>query len=150
MRAKELIIESEKIYYHGSSVDLPVGTILSPRDTYEDNWASTDFYTILELYRPPNMLSHKQAVFMCENDEDVDLAGGATDWLFTVKANGPVQKHDMNWSSEISMLISDGYDEDSPEVEEAANNYWSGIPHSSEQVWEYLTPSATILSVEEY
>ena len=150
MRANEFLKESPTTYYHGSMTELPVGTVLTPRNTYEDNWGKTDFYHALEKYRPANMLSHKQSVFMCVNDEDVDLAGGGTEWLFTVKPNGPVEKHDMNWSSEISMLIGDGYDINSPEVAQAAANYWAGVPHTDEQVWEYLTPSATILSVEEY
>lgn len=150
MKINEIMTESEKVYYHGSSVNLPVATVLTPRETYEDNWCSTDFYLILELFRPLNMLAHKQSVFMCDNDEDVDLAGGATEWLFTVKPLGPVQRHDMNWSSEISMLINTGYDEDSLEVAEAAANYWNGVPHTNESVWEYLTSKAEILSVEEY
>ena len=32
----------------------------------------------------------------------------------------------------------------------AAANYWNGTPHYNEQVWEYLTPFAKIISVEEY
>ena len=150
MRANEFLTESTITFYHGSMKELPVGTVLTPRDDYENDWQGTDFYNALERHRPSNMMSHKQSVFMCSSDEDVDLAGGGTEWLFTVKPNGPVQKHDMNWSSEISMLVGDGYDIDSPEVQQAAENYWTGVPHDNEQVWEFLTPSATILTVEEY
>jgi hypothetical protein len=96
------------------------------------------------------MLSHKDSVFMCHDDEDVDLAGGGTDYIFVVEPLGKVEKHDMNWSGEISMLVSDGFDIESPEVTNAANNYWNGVPHPDESVWEYLTPFARILSVEEY
>lgn len=136
-------------FYHGSYDELPVGTILKPRgDAYEADWNNTDFYEILEKYRPPGMLSHKNAVFMCDNPDDVDMAGGATDWLFTVEPLGPVQRHDLNWGSEISCLISDGGSED--ELKEAALNYWNGVPHHDENVWEYLTTSAKILAVEEY
>ena len=145
-----LVEHSQQVYYHGSHDELPVGTVLAPRDTYEANWSNTDFYHPLEKYRPVDKLSHAQSVFMCDNPDDVDLAGGATDWLFTVVPQGPIQRHDLNWGSEISMLIGDGYDIDSPEVKAAAQNYWAGVPHPDESVWEYLAPRATITAVEPY
>lgn len=147
MRASDL----STTYYHGSMDHLPVGTVLKSRGAdYEQDWAHTDFYSALEKYRPSHILSHSQAVFMVADPDDVDLAGGGTEWLFTVKPLGPVSKHDVNWSSEISMLTGDGHDVDSPEVQKAAENYWAGVPHPNESVWEYLTPSAEILKVEEY
>jgi hypothetical protein len=130
--------------------ELPVGTILKPNDNYEENWSNTYFYSVLEYYRPKDMLSHKNSVFMCGNDEDVELAGGGTEYLFVVEPLGKVERHDVNWSSEISVLMSDGLEIDDPEVIEAAANYWNGTPHYNEQVWEYLTPFAKIISVEEY
>lgn len=147
MRIDEVIGQK---FYHGSYDELPVGTVLKPRDDYENDWSGTDFYKPLEMYRPQDMLSHRQSVFMCDNPDDVDLAGGATDWLFTVVPMGPVQRHDLNWGSEISMLVSDGHAIDSPEIKQAAENYWSGKPHYNESVWEYLTPAAKIVKVEEY
>jgi hypothetical protein len=48
------------------------------------------------------------------------------------------------------MLLSDGHDMLSKQVQEAALNYWNGVPHYNESVWEYLTPQAKILAVEEY
>ena len=44
--------------------ELPVGTILKPNVNYEENWSTTDFYDVLEHYRPKDMLSHKNSVFM--------------------------------------------------------------------------------------
>lgn len=150
MKLKALFEVSGRKFYHGSMKYLPVGTILTPRDNYESNWGHTDFYKILEKYRPKNMLSHSQSVFMVGNDEDIDLAGGGTEYVFIVEPLDKVQKHDMNWSSEISMLISDGHKIDDPKVIEAANSYWNGNPHYNESVWEYLTTKAKILAVEEY
>jgi len=147
---KILEVVGNKTFYHGSMTKLPVGTILTPRNDYVTNWGNTDFYSVLEKYRPKDMLGHHQGVFMVADEDDVDLAGGGTDWLFVVEPQGKIQRHDVNWSSEISALVSDGYKLDSPEIIDAANNYWSGVPHPNESVWEYLTPSAKILSVEEY
>jgi hypothetical protein len=137
-------------YYHGSYQKLPVGTILTPRDDYENDWGSTDFYAALEKYRPADKLSHKQSVFMVADPDDIDLAGGATDWMLTVVPMGKIQRHDINWGSEISVLISDGHTIDSEQVANAAANYWNGVPHTNESVWEYLTTNAKVVAVEEY
>jgi hypothetical protein len=103
------LVEIQQHYYHGSSNPLPVGTVLKPRgEQYQQDWQDTDFYWVLERYLPSDQLPHSQSVFMVADPDDVELAGGATDWMFTVKPLGPVQPHDLNWSSEISMLISNG------------------------------------------
>ena len=137
MRASEFITESPKYLYHGSYQKLPIGTILTARDDYENDWQNTNFYKPLEMYRPSDKLSHKQSVFMCDNPDDIDLAGAATDWLFTVIPMGPLQRHDMNWSSEISSLVDLGYPLDSIEIKDAAEAYWSGEESPNEVVWEY-------------
>lgn len=137
-------------FYHGSMKRLSVGTILSPRNTYEDTWGNTEFYNILKMYKPNGMLGHNEGVFMVSSEEDIDLAGGGTEWMFIVEPLGKIQKHDLNWSSEISMLISDGKEFDDEEVMNAARSYWNGEPHPNESVWEFITPKAKIISVERY
>jgi hypothetical protein len=137
-------------YYHGSDKELPVGTVLTGRqDEYESAWGHQDWYKILEAHRPPHMLSHKESVFMCDNPDDLDAAGGGTEYMFELQPIGRVEKHDMNWTNEISMLVEDPV-ENEEKIIEAANNYWNGIPHVNESLWEYLTPSAKILKVEPY
>lgn len=93
------------------------------------------------------MLAHRDAVFMIGDPNEVDIAGGGTEWIFEVTPHGPVSRHDLNWSSQISCLMGDGHTLSSPEVATAANNYWNGVPHHNENVWEYLTTSATIIDV---
>lgn len=139
-----------KIFYHGSEIELPVGTILKASNDYENRWQDNNFYQILEKFRPSNQLSHKQCVFMCDNPDDLAAAGGGTEWVFTLKPLGIVQKHDMNWGSEIDCLVSDGFSVDSPAVQKAAENYWNSIPHTNESLWEYLTLKAQILKVEPF
>lgn len=137
-------------YYHGSMNELPVGTVLTPRDDYENDWQGTSFYTALEYWRPASMLGHRESVFMVADEDDIDLAGGGTEWMFVVQPNKRIEKHDLNWSSEISMLIDDGFDVKSEQVKAAALQYWYGVPHPNESVWEFLTPDAKILHVEPY
>lgn len=126
-------------YFHGSMDELPVGTVLTPRgEAYAQAWGATDFYPILEAFRPEGARAHKDAVFLVADPDDIDLAGGGTEWIFAVEPLGTVTKHDLNWSSEISCLLSDGHAADSDAVRQAAANYWSGLPHHDENVWEYL------------
>lgn len=134
-------------FFHGSMIRLEVGTILLPQEKYAESWGSTSFCDALEHHRPADMIAHKDAVFMCQSDEDVDLAGGGTEWLFEVEPVGKIQRHDLNWSSEISCLTSDGHAIDSDEVKRAAEAYWSGLAHHDENVWEYLAVAARIISV---
>lgn len=136
---------ADRKFYHGSMDHLAVGTILRPGPNYEKHWSNTSFYAVLERYRPRHLLPHAQAVFLCGDPDDVDLAGGGTEWMFEVKPLGPLQKHDMNWSSAISGAV----DDNSPEeiLKELAENYWNGVPHPDGSVWEYLVPNAEILRV---
>jgi hypothetical protein len=136
-----------KTYFHGSYEQLPVGTILKPKENYEEIWGETDFYFVLEKYRPQHLLPHKESVFMCDNPQDIDNTGGGTDWLFTVLPDEYIQKHDQSWCSEISLLIDN--DENQELIEQYAFNYWNGIS-SENPVWEYLTKQAKIIVVEEY
>lgn len=76
---------------------------------------------------------------MCDNEDDVDLCGGSIDFIYEVEPIGKIQKHDLNWGSEVSCLMSDNYNIHSNEVKNAALNYWNGLPHIDENVWEYLT-----------
>ena len=148
MRLKSKLLRVTNKYYHGSYEYMERGLILTPRDTYEQDWGQNRWYQALEYYRPKNMLSHKEAIFMCDNPNDIDSAGGGTDWVFTLEPLGRVERHDMNWMStaDLALESSDITDE---EVSIPCHNYWEGVP-SNDPLWEYLTPKARILSVEEY
>lgn len=136
------------MFYHGSFDYIEPGTVLTPRPDYESNWSHTDFYNELERYRPPHMIAHANGVFMCSDIDDVELTGGSTEWLFTVMPIGPVQKHDLNWSSAMSCAVDLGCSKSLKE--KIAYLYWHGIPNFGESVMEYITPAATIIKVEPY
>ena len=154
MKINEVVLYENELFYHGSCNYLPIGTILKPRHDYEHDWGGTDFYKILEKYRPKNMLAHKESIFMVDNDLDLDMAGGCTDWIFIIKPlTNRIERHDMNWSSEISGIAATYHDslEREEQLKNAALNYWGGVPYNKgESLWEYLTPSAEIIKVEEF
>jgi hypothetical protein len=135
-----------KKYLHSSLDFLPVGTVLKPRLDYVEHWGETTFYNTLEKYRPNDMLPHHDSVFMCDSIEDLDNCMEGW-YLFEIVPHERVEKHDMNWSSQISMMLSDNAEEE--EVAKVAFNYWHGVP-SSDPLWEYQTPSAIIKEVYDY
>jgi len=134
-------------FFHASGDYLPVGTILMPRPDYSQRWGHTDFYPVLERYRPAHCLSHAHAVFMCDSGEVLDAAGAATEWVFEVKPLGPVSRHDMNFSAAVSCALSEGQSE--AVVADLARQYWMGVA-GGDPLWEYLTSSARILKVERF
>lgn len=134
--------------YHGSERLFDVDDVLRGRgDAYHEAWSAADFYAGLEAYRPVNSIAHKDAVFMCAWD-DLDVCGGSMDVILKVMPIGPVSRHDMNWSSQISCLIGDGYAICSKEVGDAAMNYWLGRP-SDDPVWEYLAAGMKVIEISE-
>lgn len=142
---------SPKRFYHGSADPIEVGTVLVPRGAaYEADWSRTDFYPALERWRPADRLAHRDAVFLVGDVDDIDLAGGSTDWCLEVEPVGQVTRHDLNWSSRISCLIGDGHSLDSDEVRAAAASYWAGEEHPDESVWEYLVTGARVTRCEPY
>lgn len=148
---------SNKIYYHGSFDFLEEGTILTPEKSASKN---SDFgYSIMEshnkaeLFKPKEFLSRENAVFMCDDLDDLDLSGASLEHIYIVNPLGKIEKHDINWLSEIDLIMSEakenGLAEDVNTVEkvkEAALNYWHGVAHYNESVWEYLTPKAEIIT----
>lgn len=144
------ISESIK-YFHGSYDLLPIGTILTPeKGTFNPEDMLSD--NMLELFRPNQYISRNNAVFMTDNPDDIDSAGGPIDHVYIVRPLSRVEKHDLNWMSEIDSIISELSNEESLEdeetiqkIEKAALNYWDGTPHYNEALWEYLATSALVI-----
>jgi len=141
-------------FFHGSYDVLPLGTVLSP---HKGNFMRTllpeemESHFKLELFRPVGSLSRNRAVYMTCCIEDVDTCGGAAEHIYRVMPLGPVEKHDLNWMSEIDLIFSELSDAADMEAEDtisrvqmAALNYWEGVPHYNECCWEYLTTLAKI------
>lgn len=146
---------SGKVFYHGSYHKLPNGTVLNPD---KGNFMGTftqdemDSHFKLEEFRPSKFISRDRAVYMCDNVDDLDNSGAATKHIYEVRPIGKVERHDLNWMSEIDLIMDEAWtngqqeDEETIEkVKQAALNYWNGVPHINESVWEYLASSARIM-----
>lgn len=138
-------------YYHGSTVDLPVGTILTPQMEGYTRWEENrKIEQIVEQYRPPNKISRHDAVFMVDDPNLIDSAGGYTDYIYIVEPIGVVEQSDLSWYSAIS-VYGDYNETDDQErtMDQLAQNYWSGVknqgPHS---LIEYRARSARITGID--
>jgi hypothetical protein len=131
-------------YYHGSYDELSIGTILRPRDDYDSHWYDLDCKSILEKYRPANQLPFSQVVFMCDNVDDIDNAGGATDYIYLVKPVGQIWRHDVGWQTAITIAMENNPREE--DLKSMADHYWQGLPnHQYGPVWEYCARGAVIV-----
>ena len=137
-----------KTFYHASPIPWQPGAILTGRGhDYVKEWANADFYRILDMYRPVNAIAHHDGVFMCDNDDDLDSAGGSTEWVLQVEPIGPIERHDMNWSSAISCGVSENMS--NHDLAMLAQNYWKGIA-TCDPLWEYLASHARVLHCEKF
>ncbi len=148
--------------YHGSRKEFPVGfTLLPQSDGYasssDESIANTE--RILESHRPAQCLPRAKSVFMVTDPEEIDFAGGYTDFVYQVEPVGKVEKNDMAWYSSLATVIWD--DVNDPEAIRLAEGYWSGQPEKplrsfeyralleSHTLFEYRAPSAKIIRVIE-
>ena len=152
-----------KTLLHGSSNELPVGTVLTPQPGYGARWGEMLSYMVLEMFRPKDALAHDQAVFMVDNLNDIDNAGASTDYIYAVQPMGKVSQHDLNHHSMIeSAFDSREFRDVNPSfleqtlaqnpgakqiLQNLALSYWMGDENEwgEDPVWEYLAPKAKII-----
>jgi hypothetical protein len=140
------------LLYHGSQKKFPIGfTLLPQSDGYaasqNEDIANTE--QILEAHRPPHCLPRSKSVFLVGDPEEIDFAGGYTDFIYRVEPIGRVEKNDMDWYGQLSCVMWD--EEDDPEAVRLAENYWNGTPsdHSENSLFEYRAGSAKIVELVE-
>lgn len=144
----KLFETKNKKYYHGSYDKLPIGTILKPHDKSYTRINDVELENIMEKYRPKDKLSRYDSVFMADDIDSIEDAGGSIDFIYLVEPLGEVEKSDLNWYSEIDMITP----EHNTELEkEYAENYWNGVPYDDldSSVFEYRTPAAKIIKLIE-
>ena len=141
------------IFLHGSDIKLSKGTELKSSDNYEEKWSDLTSYEILEKFRPDGVRPQKDSVFCVGCEEDLEYSGGGEEFVFVVKSIGKVTQHDMNWATEVSILLGDDVPMSDTRYEEYAKNYWHGESAKligKEPVWEFMMDSAQILKVFDF
>ena len=140
-----------KPFYHGTYGYHQAGTVWSGRGaSYHDEWSLLSHYEALHANAPEGAIAHRDAVFMCDNVNDIDTCGGATEVVALMRPLGPVTRHDICWTGHISLLLDEGRGIDDPEVVAACHGYWAGAPMGPTPIWEYITTRAEVLACCDY
>lgn len=132
------------ILYHGSSKKFPIGFELLPQtDGYVHSEDTKYEEELIEKYRPSDKLSRKKSVFLVDDKDYIEDAGGYDDFIYEVSYDSIPEKSDLAWYTEMSMT------DDESLIKEYAENYWSGIQFSDSDnsLFEYRVPSAKIIKI---
>jgi hypothetical protein len=125
---------------------LPVGTLLRPNPKgYTSESEANALESLFEQYRPPRQLSRRKAVFMVAAPDEIDAAGGYTDYIYKVEPEGAIEKHDLAWYTEAEIQLALGNVE---AATSAIHSYWRGIPfpNAERSLFEYLAPAAVVVA----
>jgi hypothetical protein len=132
------------MYFHGSYDAIEIGTQLKkPDNAFVDNENVSDLEDLFESERPENCISRADSLFLCAKPEDIDCAGGYTEHIYIVRAEGEVQKSDLAWYTEAEIELCNG---NRNEAKVCAENYWTGKPFKKPEnsLFEYRCKSAVI------
>lgn len=136
MKASEIITEARLFFYHGSKKLFEPGFILKPQpDGYvhgnfgdETDLDIRKIEKILEKYRPANMISRYESVFLVDNKNIIENVGGHANYIYMVQPIGECQKACLNWYSEIESNVSYGNKLPPAKLlKEWALNYWNAV-----------------------
>lgn len=134
--------------YHGSKKEFPIGFILTPQnDGYVNDPEVSSTEEVMEKFRPSSHLSRYDSVFMVDNPDDIDNAGGYLAYIYKVAPIGPTETNDLAWYSELSIYAP--YNKLDKDLIQSAKNYWSGAIHPENSLMEYRARSAKIIEIVE-
>lgn len=141
----------KKQLFHGSYKSFPIGFRLLPQnDGYTSYEEVQEIEQLFEQYRPEHKTPRKQSVFLTDDINNIDGAGGYTDYIYVVNPESTPEASDLAWYSEAGSIYSDEQCV-SDRLIEAIENYWNGTSYHtpSQSNFEYRCKSATILSIHD-
>jgi hypothetical protein len=133
--------------YHGSCKKFDVGFQLLPQNKYTSNDNSKALEDVFESVKPSHCISRKKAVFLSDDIDLIDAAGGYIDIIYKVDTID-YEKSDLAWYTKAQEFIEGGQLE---LAKKCAEKYWNGVPfYDSEQsCMEYRAETATITEIVE-
>ena len=146
--------------YTGSSGELVVGSAYKARQT--EGHFLRPIELVMEASRPANTPSRMGAFFLVKTPDEIETAGGNTNFVYAVKPIGVYSKHHFGWMGRVYNAMVPFCRHRAPDEEkdraapqllhlaEWADNYWEGIPYRAPAgepptVWEYLAPEIMVL-----
>ena len=140
----------KKQLFHGSYKSFHVGfRLLLQKDGYTSYEEVQKIEDLFEKYRPENKTSRKHSVFLTDDIDNIDGAGGYTDYIYLVNPESNPEASDLAWYSEADSLY-DGEESPSEELLNAITMYWNGTPYHtpSQSNFEYRCKSALITDID--
>ena len=142
-------------YLHGSRKLFARDFILLPQqDGYVYHDESIEFEKYVESRRPQNKLSRFKSVYLSENADNIDGAGGYIDAIYEVKPLSIPEPSDLSWYTEAyiefeSMNCGGKFQIDRLNL--MIDNYWSGEPYPKKENSniEYRVASAMVVRMLE-
>lgn len=131
--------------YHGSRGHFDPGFVLKPQvaaDAFDEDVAPVE--DIMEKHRPEGKIPRRESVFMVDDPERVEQAGGYEDHVYIVEPIGAVEASDLGWYGELSVYWMDMPDD---ERRGLAEGYWSGdpFPGRPRSLYEYRARAAEVI-----
>lgn len=136
-------------YFHGTIFNMPIGFELTPQPNgYANNPATSKLEDLFEECRPANKTPRAKAVYISDDMDLIDAAGGYTDVIYVVEPVGEPEKSDLAWYTEADNHLQEGNYFDAMIC---ASNYWSGKEyiHPEKSCFEFRCVRAKVLSVSE-
>lgn len=156
MRFHELLVEGSGLFYHGSKKAFPVGFVLTPQaDGYvhgvygdESDKLIRRIERILEKFRPSEMISRLQSVFLVARVGAIEHAGGQSAYVYQVDPIGAAEESCLWWYAELESLASEPR-LNQRAVKTAAINYWTNVPppQGKPATYEFRCRQATIVAI---
>jgi hypothetical protein len=139
--------------YHGSREYFDPGFVLRPQEGGYASLPDEDIAPvedIIEQHRPEGKIPRRESVFMVDDPERVEQAGGYADYIYIVEPIGPVEVSYLAWYGELSVFWMDMPED---ERRRLAEGYWSGDPSpdrslmKSRRLREYRARAAKVVAI---
>ena len=145
-RGKDKMTKATTLY-HGSRTLFPVGFILTPQPNGYVH-QEIELEKVVEQHRPADRISRFESVFMVDDPELIDAAGGYEDHIYIVEPIGPIEKSDLAWYTEASTFDPE-HESGKEQARLCCLNYWNTIQYPEEEnsLWEYRARSARIIGI---
>ncbi len=130
------------MYYHGSNHYFSE-KFIKPVNEYTSSESVKDIEELFESVRPSHCIPRTNCVFLTKSIEDIDYAGGYTDYIYLVSVEN-INSSDLAWYSKASCQLSDG---DIQGAIKSAIKYWSGdiFEIAKHSLFEYRSNCALII-----
>lgn len=136
------------MFYHGTHYLFNKGFKLKPKNKnkYTDSVNIKEVEDFFENEKPSDKISRRNAIFLCDNVDNIDNCGGYTDIIYTVEAK-QTECSDLHWYSQACSYFENN---NLIKAKENIKKYWSGeLAEKELSCPEFRTREAFIIDVFE-